>query len=114
MAISPDGRTIAVGGSSQVVTLWSDTRQLAHAACDAAKENIPFAEWQQIVGEEIPYERTCPNLPLHPTFLEAGKKLAREGSHKQARAIFERAKQLDPYLELDSETELKKFSAKSS
>jgi WD40 repeat protein len=114
MAISPDGRTIAVGGSSQSVTLWSGTGQLAHAVCDTAKENLSFVEWQQIVGEDIPYERTCANLPLHPTFLEEGKKLARQGAHKQARAIFERAKQLDPYLELDPELELKKLSAKSS
>lgn len=114
MAISPDGQTIAVGGSSQSLTLWSSTGQLAHAVCDTARENLSFVEWQQIVGEDMPYERTCANLPLHPTFLEEGKKLARQGAHKQAIAIFERAKQLDPYLELDPEMELKKLSAKSS
>ncbi len=114
MAISPDGRTIAVGGSSQSVTLWTGTRQLAHTVCDTARENLSFSEWKQMVGENIPYERTCPNLPLHPTFLEEGKKLARQGAHKKARAIFERAKQLDPYLKIDLDTELKKLSAKSS
>ncbi len=112
MAISPDGRTIAVGGSSQSVTLWTGTGQLAHTVCDTARENLSFSEWKQMVGENMPYERTCPNLPLHPTFLEEGKKLARQGAHKKARAIFERAKQLDPYLKIDLDTELKKLSAK--
>ncbi len=112
MAISPDGRTIAVGGSSQSVTLWTGTEQLAHTVCDTARENLSFLEWKKMVGENIPYERTCPNLPLHPTFLEEGKKLARQGAHKKARAIFERAKQLDPYLKIDLDTELKKLSAK--
>ncbi len=114
LAISPDGRTIAVGGSSKSVTLWTETGQLAHTVCDTAKENLSFVEWKQIVGENIPYERTCPNLPLHPTFVEEGKKLARQGAHKKARAIFERAKQLDPYLDIDPANELKKLSAKSS
>lgn len=114
LAISPNGRTIAVAGSSQTVTLWSGTGQLAHAVCDTAKENLSFGEWKKIVGEEIPYERTCPNLPLHPSFLEEGKRLAKEGSRDQAQTIFERAKQLDPYLELDPKKEVEKLSAKSS
>ena len=114
LAISPNGRTIAVAGSSQTVTLWSGTGQLAYAVCDAAKENISFGEWKKIVGEEIPYERTCPNLPLHPSFLEEGKRLAKEGSRDQAQSIFERAKQLDPFLELDPKKEVEKLSAKSS
>jgi hypothetical protein len=66
------------------------------------------------VGEEVPYERTCPNLPLHPSFLEEGRRLAKEGSRGQAQSIFERAKHLDPFLELDSKKELEKLSAKSS
>jgi WD40 repeat protein len=114
LAISPDGRTIAVGGSGRNVTLWSGTGQLAHAVCDTAKENISFPEWKQIVGEGIPYERTCPNLPLHPSFVEEGKRLAKQGSRDQAQTIFERAKQLDPYLELDPKKEVERLSAKSS
>lgn len=114
LAISPDGRTIAVGGSSKNVTLWSGTGQLAHAVCDTAKENLSLAEWKEIVGEQIPYERTCPNLPLHPSFLKEGKRLAKQGFRDQAQTIFERAKLLDPYLELDPKKEVEKLSAKSS
>ncbi|MGV7228664.1 MAG: AAA-like domain-containing protein [Nitrospirales bacterium] len=114
LAISPDGRTIAVGGSGQSVTLWSGTGQLAHAVCDTAKENLPFAEWKKIVGEEVPYERTCPNLPLHPSFLEEGKRLAKQGSRDEAQTIFQRAKQLDPYLKLDPKKEVERLSARSS
>ena len=114
LAISPNGRTIAVAGSSQTVTLWSGTGQLAHAVCDAAKENISFGEWKKIVGDKVPYERTCANLPLHPTFLEEGKRLAQQGAHAQAQAIFERAKLLDPFLDFDPKKEIEKLSAKSS
>ena len=113
LAISSDGQTIAAGGSSQRVTLWSGTEQLAHTVCDTAKENLSFSEWKKIVGEEIPYERTCPNLPIHPSFLEEGKRLAKEGSRDRAESIFQRAKQLDPFLELDPKEEVEKLSAKS-
>ena len=114
LAISPNGRTIAVAGSSQTVTLWSGTGHLAHAVCDTTKENISFGEWKKIVGEAVAYERTCPNLPLHPSFLEEGKRLAKQGSRDQAQSIFERAKQLDPFLEIDPKKEVEKLSAKSS
>jgi WD40 repeat protein len=114
LAISPNGRTIAVAGSSRTVTIWSGTGQLAHAVCDATKENISFGEWKKVVGEEVPYERTCPNLPLHPTFLEEGKRLAQQGAHNQAQAIFERAKLLDPFLDFDPKKEVDKLSAKTS
>ncbi len=113
LAISSDGQTIATGGSNQRVTLWSGTEQLAHAVCDTAKENLSFSEWKNIVGKKIPYERTCPNLPLHPSFLEEGKRLAKEGSRDQAESIFQRAKQLDPFLEFDPKKEVDKLSAKS-
>ncbi|MEX0829234.1 MAG: hypothetical protein WD032_03245 [Nitrospirales bacterium] len=114
LAINPNSRTMAVAGSGQTVTLWSGTEQLAHAVCDATKENISFGEWKKIVGDEVPYERTCPNLPLHPTFLEEGKRLAQQGAHNQAQAIFERAKLLDPFLDLDPKKEVDRLSAKSS
>ena len=80
----------------------------------AAKENISFGEWKKIVGDKVPYERTCANLPLHPTFLEEGKRLAQQGAHAQAQAIFERAKLLDPFLDFDPKKEIEKLSAKSS
>ena len=114
MAISPDGQTIAVGGSAQSVTVWASTEQLAHAVCDSTQENLSFAEWKTVVGESVPYERTCPNLPVHPSFLEEGKRLAKQGARNQAQTIFERAKQLDPYLEFDTEKELKQLSATPS
>ena len=114
LAISPDGGTIAVGGNAKNVTLWAGTEQLAHAVCDTAKENLPFGEWEKIVGEDIPYERTCPNLPIHPSFLEEGKRLATKGSRDQAQSIFERAKQLDPFLKLDPKKEIERLSVQSS
>jgi len=114
LAISPDGQTIAVGGAGRTVTIWGATEQLAQVVCDTAKQNLSFDEWKNVLGKQAPYERTCPNLPIHPSFLEEGIRLAKQGARDQAQSIFERAKQLDPYLELDPKKEVEKLSAQSS
>ena len=114
IAMSPDGQTIAVGGSGKNVKLWSSTVQLARTVCDTASENLSYGDWTAMVGMNIPYERTCPNLPLHPSFVNEGKRLAQQGSREQARSIFERAKQLDPSLKLDPQLELGKIIGQPS
>ncbi len=114
IAMTPDGLTFAVGGTGREVVLWASTDNLAHAVCDTVDQNLSFQEWQELVGPHLPYERTCPNLPLHPTFIEEGKRLVREGKPKQAKLIFQRAKELDPFLEFDPQQEVERLSAKSS
>ena len=41
--------------------------RLAELVCDKVWRNLTLDEWHQFVGEDIPYERTCPNLPAHPS-----------------------------------------------
>jgi len=63
------------------------------------------------VGQDIPYERTCPNLPVHPSFIERGQKLAKDGRRNEAVAIFEKVLELDPDLDLNPQAEAKKWAA---
>ena len=114
IAIAPDGSTLAVGGTGKTVGLWSSTTKLADAVCDSVQSNLSLQEWRKLVGPTLPYERTCPNLPLHPTFLKEGERLAKQGKQEQAKAIFQRAKKLDPFLEFDPQKEVERLSAKSS
>ena len=114
VAFSPDGRILATGGLDNVINVWSTTKTLADEVCDRAKRNLSLKEWTQFGMSTLPYERTCSNLPIHPTYLEEGKKLAQDGSFDNARAIFERAIELDPYLDLDPKAEVEKFSSKGS
>jgi hypothetical protein len=32
--------------------------------CQLVWRNLSMDEWRQFVGDGIPYERTCPNLPF--------------------------------------------------
>jgi WD40 repeat protein len=39
------------------------SNDLLHDACSRLTRNLTEDEWQRYVGAEIPYHRTCPNLP---------------------------------------------------
>jgi WD40 repeat protein len=87
---------------------------LQNEACDRLGRNMTYQEWQQYFGIQKPYEITCPNLPLHPSVLEAGRELAKQADLDRAKALFERALELDPDLDLDPEIETNRFAAQGA
>ena len=52
------------------------TRGLIESVCEKVWRNLTLDEWQRFVGEDIPYERTCPKLPMHPSLIETAEKKA--------------------------------------
>jgi WD40 repeat protein/tetratricopeptide (TPR) repeat protein len=90
-----------------------DIRQLTlkewrRLACHIANRNLTWDEWQRLPKE--PSELTCPELPIHPSFIEAGRALARKGDVEGAIAFFENILALDRKLNLDPETEAKRLA----
>jgi WD40 repeat protein len=63
VAFSPDGQTLAAGSYDKTIRLWLTTKGLAETVCKKVWRNLTKDEWHEFVGADIPYKRTCSNLP---------------------------------------------------
>jgi WD40 repeat protein len=64
LSFSPDGQWLASGSDDRTIRMWIvNSQALADMVCEKVRRNLTEDEWNRFVGEDIPYERTCPNLP---------------------------------------------------
>jgi WD40 repeat protein len=63
VGFSPNERWLAAGGSDKTVVVWPSTEALADMVCEKVSRNLSKEEWSRFIARDIPYERTCPDLP---------------------------------------------------
>jgi WD40 repeat protein len=67
VAFSPDGKYVVSGSWDKTTRMWIyRSEDLIVDACSRVTRNLTRAEWQQYLGETLPYQAVCPNLPLEP------------------------------------------------
>ncbi len=116
MAFSPDGNTLATGSTH--IKLWDMTHpliksapsELAEQVCQKVWRNLTIDEWYRFIGEDIPYERTCPNLPVHSSLMSLAASLATSGDTDAAVALLTRATELDTTLTFDPVAEAERLA----
>jgi hypothetical protein len=80
-------------------------------ACGRLSRNLSWQEWQQYLPADTKYAKTCDNLPVHPSLIDAARTLAKENHVDAATALFQRASELDPSLAFKPTEEAKRWAA---
>jgi WD40 repeat protein len=63
IAFSGDGSRLTLGKLDGGVQSWPLWSAAADYLCTRVWRNLTMDEWRLYIGENIPYERTCPSLP---------------------------------------------------
>ncbi len=64
VTFSPDASQIASAGADRAIRLWPTSAEaMSDSLCTTLTRNLNFLEWRKYVGDDIPYEATCANLP---------------------------------------------------
>lgn len=99
---SPDSRyLISQDSYGSIVVSDLDNSYLKDQLCKTLPGNFTALEWEQYFEDLSTYDRTCPNLPIHPSYFERVGTLIVNGQTERAETLLQRANQLDSSLRID-------------
>jgi len=61
-----NGRSIMTGDASGILKVYPlEMSEMSKSFCQMVNRNMTLDEWTKFVGDDIPYEKTCENLPAN-------------------------------------------------
>ncbi len=110
ITFSPDGKYLTtISGKTASLWCWR-LEECLDAVHARLTRNITYHEWKQYMIDEA-YRKTIDKLDIHGSYIEEGRRLAKEGKINDAITHFQKALELDKELKLNPETEVYKLAA---
>lgn len=67
LAFNHNGTVLVSGDNHGNILVWDiEPESLAGRLCAKVRRNLTRAEWDQYIGDALPYQEVCPNLPIEP------------------------------------------------
>ena len=67
VTFSSDGKNVISGDTNATVLIWAwQPDDLITNVCAALPRNLTRFEWQKYIGDVLPYQAVCENLPIEP------------------------------------------------
>ena len=107
LGFTPDSSWLVSVDEAGLVRLWPlITARLVNAACQVAGRNLTVTEWQRDFPN-LPYRKTCPDLPLHRTAVDAVssgmRQLMEQGNPRAALDTYHALLAQEPEVQTDSD-----------
>jgi hypothetical protein len=110
LTYNADGQLLISASSDGTARIWhAEVDGFISLACRQVHRNLSWEEWDRYL-EGDPYDLPCPELPVHPSFIESARELARMQNINEAVARFERAIELGAELDFDPEVEARQLA----
>ena len=61
-----DKRIVTASADGTARIYFTDIEDLLEFACQRSSRNMTRSEWERYIGRDVPYQRTCPKLPIPP------------------------------------------------
>ncbi len=107
VAFSPDHKYVVTAADNIAQSHFLKQEDLVQEICSRSSRNLTADEWVWHRNSSLSeYQKTCENLPIHPSVMTTAQEWAINGKGKAAERLLRKLMKLEPDIDLNPETEV--------